>query len=234
MRENPDLLAGIYEQPDDDAPRLVYADWLEEHGELERAEVIRLQCMMARQEPYSEKEDDRAFDLVEINRAAWTAHLPQADGATWEFHRGFPEELAIEMGLLLEQWSVWAPLPRVRALTLYGATAHNLQTFATMPWNRGWTALHFFEEPKPWLHMYPYDLSTGVRAVVLTPQVRQVDRLVLDFFDHWLGADAIAASLCESPHLGGLLTLGVNKQLAEHSQLVHRFGTRLKRSSLPY
>jgi uncharacterized protein (TIGR02996 family) len=30
--------------PDDDAPRLVYADWLDEHGEADRAEFIRLQC----------------------------------------------------------------------------------------------------------------------------------------------------------------------------------------------
>jgi len=27
--------------PDDDAPRLVYADWLEEHGQPERAGLIR-------------------------------------------------------------------------------------------------------------------------------------------------------------------------------------------------
>ena len=37
------LYAGILERPDDDVARLVYADWLEENGEAERAEFIRRQ-----------------------------------------------------------------------------------------------------------------------------------------------------------------------------------------------
>lgn len=36
------LLAAVLESPDDDAPRLVYADWLEEAGEADRAAFIRL------------------------------------------------------------------------------------------------------------------------------------------------------------------------------------------------
>src|SRR5262245_8003222 len=35
------LLADIAEQPDEAAPRLVYADWLEEHGDA-RGEFVRL------------------------------------------------------------------------------------------------------------------------------------------------------------------------------------------------
>ena len=38
------LLAAILANPDEDTPRLVYADWLEENGEPERAEFIRVQC----------------------------------------------------------------------------------------------------------------------------------------------------------------------------------------------
>src|SRR5262245_7675431 len=34
------FLAAILEQPDDDGPRLVYADWLEEQGQSDRAELI--------------------------------------------------------------------------------------------------------------------------------------------------------------------------------------------------
>lgn len=41
------LLCGIMHWPDDDTPRLVYADWLDEHGQPERAEFIRVQCEMA-------------------------------------------------------------------------------------------------------------------------------------------------------------------------------------------
>ena len=35
------LLAAVLANPADDLPRLVYADWLEENGEPERAELIR-------------------------------------------------------------------------------------------------------------------------------------------------------------------------------------------------
>jgi uncharacterized protein (TIGR02996 family) len=38
------LLGTILDQPDDDVPRLVYADWLDEHGDADRARFIRLQC----------------------------------------------------------------------------------------------------------------------------------------------------------------------------------------------
>jgi uncharacterized protein (TIGR02996 family) len=37
------FLQAILEAPTDDLPRLVYADWLDENGEHERAELIRLQ-----------------------------------------------------------------------------------------------------------------------------------------------------------------------------------------------
>lgn len=38
------FLDSIIAAPDDDAPRLIYADWLEERGDSERAEFIRVQC----------------------------------------------------------------------------------------------------------------------------------------------------------------------------------------------
>lgn len=45
---DPALLAAVRHAPDDDAPRLIAADWLDEHGESERAEFIRLQCRLWR------------------------------------------------------------------------------------------------------------------------------------------------------------------------------------------
>jgi uncharacterized protein (TIGR02996 family) len=42
------LLAAVRAEPDDDAPRLVLSDWLEEHGDQARAEFIRVQCQMTR------------------------------------------------------------------------------------------------------------------------------------------------------------------------------------------
>ena len=42
------LLAAVLADPDDDAPRLIYADWLDEQGDCDRAEFIRVQCELAR------------------------------------------------------------------------------------------------------------------------------------------------------------------------------------------
>ena len=41
------LLADIIAHPEDDGLRLIYADWLEENGQEERAEFVRAQCRIA-------------------------------------------------------------------------------------------------------------------------------------------------------------------------------------------
>jgi uncharacterized protein (TIGR02996 family) len=48
MTEREGLLRAICEAPDDDAPRLVYADWLDEHGDPLQAQFIRVQIELAR------------------------------------------------------------------------------------------------------------------------------------------------------------------------------------------
>jgi uncharacterized protein (TIGR02996 family) len=48
MSDRAALLAAILANPDEDTPRLVYADWLQEHGEPDRAEFIRVQVELAR------------------------------------------------------------------------------------------------------------------------------------------------------------------------------------------
>jgi uncharacterized protein (TIGR02996 family) len=42
------FLQVILENPDDDAPRLIYADWLDENGQPERAEFIRIERQLAK------------------------------------------------------------------------------------------------------------------------------------------------------------------------------------------
>ncbi len=41
------FLQDIAADPDDDAPRMIFADWLEERGD-PRGEFIRVQCQLAR------------------------------------------------------------------------------------------------------------------------------------------------------------------------------------------
>lgn len=47
LDEHEAFLRAIFDAPEDDTPRLVYADFLEENGEPERAEFIRVQCRLA-------------------------------------------------------------------------------------------------------------------------------------------------------------------------------------------
>ena len=48
MSDEKGLLAAIWDQPHDDVARRVYADWLDDNGQPERAEFIRVQCELAR------------------------------------------------------------------------------------------------------------------------------------------------------------------------------------------
>jgi uncharacterized protein (TIGR02996 family) len=82
---NPDraaLLAGIAANPDNDLRRLVFADWLEEHGEAARAEFIRLQIEGRRiTDPDALKPfDARVRELFRDHAADWFApFLPALD-----------------------------------------------------------------------------------------------------------------------------------------------------------
>jgi uncharacterized protein (TIGR02996 family) len=96
---NPDdaFLATILEDPDDDTPRLIYADWLDDRGQTDRAEFIRLQCEIAR----LPEDDDRLPPLQEIERRLlercqdqWLGPLrPLFSG--WTFRRGFLDAVRV-------------------------------------------------------------------------------------------------------------------------------------------
>jgi uncharacterized protein (TIGR02996 family) len=47
MTDRDALLRAICDNPDDDAPRLIYADWLDEHGDQNLAEFVRVQIELA-------------------------------------------------------------------------------------------------------------------------------------------------------------------------------------------
>src|SRR5690348_891572 len=95
------LLRDICENPDDDTPRLVLADWLEEHGQPERAELIRVQCESARLSPEHSRQkrlQKRTEELLKEHALDWAETLPWPKGVQWceqykyfrgGYHRGF-------------------------------------------------------------------------------------------------------------------------------------------------
>src|SRR5687767_9914360 len=118
MTDEPALLAAIAARPDDDTPRLVYADWLDDHGAAERAEFIRLQCRLARDDEDDPAAAERADELENQHRIRWLAGVPTGPGLRWSFHRGFPERLEAVTQLLLNRYRKVATLPLLRDLCL--------------------------------------------------------------------------------------------------------------------
>lgn len=78
MTDGDALLAAVIASPDEDTPRLVYADWLEENGRAAWAEFIRVQVALARAEA---DEEPVPGDVPEEARAAYRA------GQRVGFHR---------------------------------------------------------------------------------------------------------------------------------------------------
>jgi uncharacterized protein (TIGR02996 family) len=54
MTDGPALLRAVVDNPAENAPRLIYADWLDEHGEADRAEFIRGQIRLSEMDPWDD------------------------------------------------------------------------------------------------------------------------------------------------------------------------------------
>ncbi|HVK14478.1 MAG TPA: TIGR02996 domain-containing protein [Gemmataceae bacterium] len=96
MSERDALFQAVLDAPGDDAPRLVFADWLDENGEPERAELIRVQIEAARTPVYEPRYDAlnrRADALIAAHGAGW--RLPNRRAGDQVFRRGFVEEVAV-------------------------------------------------------------------------------------------------------------------------------------------
>jgi uncharacterized protein (TIGR02996 family) len=91
------FLHAILDDPDADAPRLVYADWLDEQGDADRAEFIRVQCALDDPPPGAPLTAlwGRQGDLLARHEQKWAAPVNRV-AAAWTFHRGFIEEAAAD------------------------------------------------------------------------------------------------------------------------------------------
>ena len=94
------FLRTILSVPDQDTPRLVYADYLEENDRSERAEFIRLQCELAKTPSYAPHHallKVREQELLSRYQAEWKHRLPMLQGVHWEaFERGFVAGVRID------------------------------------------------------------------------------------------------------------------------------------------
>src|SRR6478672_5831059 len=80
------FIQAILADPDDDAHRLVYADWFGENGQPERAEFMRLQiarARLSRRDPARWTAGQRERTLEEAHRKDWLARLPESMRYKW-------------------------------------------------------------------------------------------------------------------------------------------------------
>lgn len=119
MNDGDALLRAILAHPDEDTPRLMYADWLDENGQPERAEFIRLQILLHNTpfirkggyfavwpEPWASR-IARVNRLVAAHGAEWAGparalapRLPEHMFGRW-FERGFVEHIPLYWDALL-------------------------------------------------------------------------------------------------------------------------------------
>jgi uncharacterized protein (TIGR02996 family) len=163
------FVTDILEHPDDDAPRLIFADWLEDHGgpgDAQRAEFIRIQCRRASLPPGPDEQRlrRRAEELLRAHWEQWVRPLAElvgkAHGEAWlhgpynpealyKFRRGFVFVLDLPAQRFLERGADilrWAPLRQVR---LFGAggVAPELAACPHLRWLERIDFTDYFSDP---------------------------------------------------------------------------------------
>jgi uncharacterized protein (TIGR02996 family) len=174
------FLRAICENPADDAPRLVYADWLDEHGQPDRAEFIRLQIRLAR-DPDAPSVEQRCEELFRQHWPRWVVEFPD-NAALWA-------ELAnprMSVGMLLFDGD--------RQVRMGDTWEENVPSFGD--WHRGFPSTVYIQGA-----MDPF-LSSAHRIEKFVP----VRRLVLRDLEH---PDAMIRVLAGMPLLSTVRELFV-------------------------
>jgi uncharacterized protein (TIGR02996 family) len=230
MTHDEAFLKDIIEHPDDDTPRLIYADWLDEHGQPARGEFIRVQCELARLPEGDERRvvlAAREKDLLAAHAAEWTAPLAGWGAETPEFRRGLVESVKMtvwdflahagammawtpvreielwDSGRLLSQLADSPHLTRLTVLDLRGEgiEARDIAALAASPHLAGLKELELLSN---------FLGDEGVETLASSPYLAHVTDLGLA--DNDIGDRGLAA-LARSRHLKRLTVLNLRKNL---------------------
>jgi uncharacterized protein (TIGR02996 family) len=166
MKQEDAFLQAICDNPDDDTPRLGYADWLDDHGDeagRARAAFIRAQIELAR---LPALDDSAEMGARRRRLRIGEAQLLKTYGRTWlkpfrsrsgvlrgsnvraQFHRGFIERLALPIARFIKEGkALTAKLP-LRALEFTLARATELVALANCPALRRVSELHLWPPPR--------------------------------------------------------------------------------------
>ena len=189
------FLRTILASPEDDAPRLVYADWLDENGDPDRAEFIRLQVRLARTHPHDPEWPRLKAVVSQIERAhfaSWVNELPDLPWVRWEiFERGFISAVRVDEpdAFFRSAAKIFAAAP-IREVRLHQFSPHRATELA---------------DSKYLKHVRVLDLNDGnqignlgIDALMYSPQL--ADLLELKVGRNSLGAAGIR-SIAQSPYV---------------------------------
>jgi uncharacterized protein (TIGR02996 family) len=239
------FLQDVLEHPEDDTPRLVYADWLEEHGLPERAEFIRVQCELAK----LPEGDPRAKPLAARERVLLARHAGGRLGGLRHplFRRGFLESARVNAQTFVAHADALFRLGPLRHVDFVGAAKHVL-AIATSPHLARLEVLTFTQNRLAdwgaeclarcrhlarlgWLGLARNQLTDhAARALAACPHLAGLTTLRLE--GNYIGDDGLLA-LAESPHLGNLASLhlgggGLDRRRPGARALLERFGERVR------
>ncbi len=203
MPDHDAFLRAIAADLDDDTPRLVYADWLEEHGDAaqaDRATFIRLQVEAARLpegDARRQQLEDQARRLVVRHLEDWLGPL-RTLATNWVFERGFPERLTVLHEVFLEHADELLAAGPVRSVFFRRVRLPLLGRLAAMP------QLACLQEVNLW-----HDGLSERSAELLSASPHLARLMSLNLGSnriHDRGAQALAGS----PNLGGLRRLDLS------------------------
>ena len=201
-----ELLAAIVAAPDDDAPRLVYADWLSERGD-PRGEQIAVEIALARAAPDA-PERGRLVERAEALRASIAE--PTVDGIAVEFRstRGMIEHAKLALdALLARERELFAVAPVLRSIEVTGVDESTVAALLARSW---------FSQLRS-LEMSWHVPGAAVVALARSPAARGLERISIHHASLPLSA---FAALGASDHLAGLRELDVSLSGATDDDVV--------------
>jgi uncharacterized protein (TIGR02996 family) len=231
------FLQAIAAEPHDDTHRLVYADWLDEHGGpagAARAEFIRTQVELERL-PIGDPRGDllrrRAKELLAAHSEAWLAPLPRLIGVKWHrFWRGFVGGADVQACKFYRQADALFAAAPVQFLRVVKPSPTSCRELAASPYLARLLGLELIEgsvgdEGAAMLASSPHLSGLRSLAIVAVPDGPFTHPTLRGV------RDAGALALAGSPHLGRLelLELRHNHTLGAEAVagLRRRFGAAL-------
>ena len=203
------LLKDIMAAPGDDTPRKIYADWLLDAGDNDRAEFIRLQldaAALPEGNPQRTSLNEQANTLLTAHRAEWERPLRDLGVTEVGWERGFPSRVTIPAGRFITDGGRIIATAAITGATVSGLNTGQVADFAASPHLTNLTHLS--------LDFGGNRIGdAGVQALAGSPQLKNLTRLELGV--NRIG-EAGARALAASTHLTNLTHLDLgNNQISE-------------------